>query len=322
MAGYDLMEAGRSPAEIRKLEARRKRMEAPIEDRSVLVKKTSTAAPIEDHSVPKKVVKKKVATRAKFGEGPSKTIMHKGRSMANVTADQLKKTGLKSTAAYMRRWKELGKRPTKATATPVKPTTTTTTTTTVKPAVSSRGGFNTRRADGVGPTTSSSGGGFSTRRADGVKLTPNEVARLRRVAEMKLAQADSATRRGPPKVDPQANPNTRRGPAPPPTPKEVARLRRVSEVESAERNSATRRGTRNLGGSTRASEVESAERNPATRRGTSRDNVQSRVDRAKRTGNQFVLLPEMLLKKGGVVKAPKKSIDGIARKGKTRAKHR
>ena len=138
-------------AALRKLNKReadrRANMPAPIEDRSV--------------PIPKTVKKTKTATKAKFGVGSSKTIMHNGRSMANVTGDQLKKTGLKSTAAYMRRWKELGKRPTTATATPVKPTTTTTTTT-VKPAVSSRGRNNARRrnitdgADGMGPTTSSS----------------------------------------------------------------------------------------------------------------------------------------------------------------------
>ena len=58
--------------------------------------------------------------KAKFGVGSSKTIMHNGRSMVNVTGDQLKKTGLSQTA-YMRRWKELGKRPTTA----VKPNATT-----------------------------------------------------------------------------------------------------------------------------------------------------------------------------------------------------
>jgi purine nucleoside phosphorylase len=53
---------------------------------------------------------------AKFGVGPSKTIMHKGRSMLNVTADQLKKTGL-TQEEYMKAWNKTGKRPTKATTT-------------------------------------------------------------------------------------------------------------------------------------------------------------------------------------------------------------
>jgi hypothetical protein len=50
-------------------------------------------------------------TTAKFGVGNDKTVMHNGRSMANVTAAQLKETGLKSTEAYMRRWDETGARP-------------------------------------------------------------------------------------------------------------------------------------------------------------------------------------------------------------------
>lgn len=245
--------------------------------------------------------------KAKFGVGPSKTIMHKGRSMANVTGDQLKKTGLKSTAAYMRRWKELGKRPTKAT--------TTANVTIVKPAVSG-----TKVVTPEARTTTPPPPPLNA--AEAREKAKAKQLRDARVAAMKLAEGNPATRRGPPMVDPQANPNTRRGPAPPPTPAEVARLKRVAEMELAEANPATRRGTRNLGGSTRAAEIERAEKDPATRRGTSRDNFQSKVDRAKRTGNQFVLLPEMLLKKGGVVKAPKKSIDGIASKGKTRAKHR
>jgi hypothetical protein len=54
-------------------------------------------------------------TTAKFGVGNDKTVMHNGRSMANVTAAQLKETGLKTTEAYMRRWDKTGTRPSKTT---------------------------------------------------------------------------------------------------------------------------------------------------------------------------------------------------------------
>jgi hypothetical protein len=53
---------------------------------------------------------KKVA-RARFGEGPSKTIIHKGKPLANVSATQLKKTGM-SLNKYLNAWNKTGKRPT------------------------------------------------------------------------------------------------------------------------------------------------------------------------------------------------------------------
>ena len=146
MAGYDLMTAGKSPAEIRRMKRRRRmlgagmggkadlyadmsKQDADMSKKDAEITKAEARmlgitggrkpAPIEDRSVPipKTVTETKTSPKkAKFGVGPSKTIMHNGISMANVTADQLKKTGLKSTKAYMRRWKELGKRPTTATA--------------------------------------------------------------------------------------------------------------------------------------------------------------------------------------------------------------
>ena len=53
---------------------------------------------------------KKVA-RARFGVGSSKTITHKGKSFANVSATQLKKTGM-SLPQYLNAWNKTGKRPT------------------------------------------------------------------------------------------------------------------------------------------------------------------------------------------------------------------
>ena len=87
-------------AALRKLNKReadrRANMPAPIEDRSV--------------PIPKTVKKTKTATKAKFGVGNGKTVMHNGRSMANVTADQLKKTGL-TLSQYMNSWDKTGARP-------------------------------------------------------------------------------------------------------------------------------------------------------------------------------------------------------------------
>lgn len=56
---------------------------------------------------------KKAAPKSKFGVGTSKTVQHKGRSMANVTKEQLQKSGYKSLTAYMNAWNKQGKRPTK-----------------------------------------------------------------------------------------------------------------------------------------------------------------------------------------------------------------
>lgn len=55
--------------------------------------------------------KKKPSVR--FGVGSNKIIKKDGKQFANVTADQLERTGL-SQAAYMKMWNKTGKRPTKA----------------------------------------------------------------------------------------------------------------------------------------------------------------------------------------------------------------
>lgn len=55
------------------------------------------------------------AMKSKFGVGSSKTIMHNGKELANVTAEQLKKTGM-SLREYMNAWNKSGSRPTKALA--------------------------------------------------------------------------------------------------------------------------------------------------------------------------------------------------------------
>ena len=60
----------------------------------------------------------------RIGTGSSKTFTRKdGKKIANVTAEQLKKTGL-SLTAYMNQWKKTGKRPTKSMVDPTwaKPT--------------------------------------------------------------------------------------------------------------------------------------------------------------------------------------------------------
>jgi hypothetical protein len=60
-----------------------------------------------------KTATKPAAKTSKFGVGSSKTIQHRGRSMANVTKEQLQKSGYKSLTAYMNAWNKQGKRPTK-----------------------------------------------------------------------------------------------------------------------------------------------------------------------------------------------------------------
>ena len=60
---------------------------------------------------PKKEKASPAPKRSKFGKGNAKTIKHKGRSMANVTAEQLKASGHKSLTAYMNAWNRSGKRP-------------------------------------------------------------------------------------------------------------------------------------------------------------------------------------------------------------------
>ena len=72
--------------------------------------KTSAAKPKTSVAKPKASAAKPAAASSKFGVGTSKTIMHKGREMANVTAEQLKGSGL-SLRAYMNQWNKSGNRP-------------------------------------------------------------------------------------------------------------------------------------------------------------------------------------------------------------------
>ncbi len=67
----------------------------------------------KSNTVTKATPTKKAAPKSKFGVGTSKTVQHKGRSMANVTKEQLQKSGYKSLTAYMNAWNKQGKRPTK-----------------------------------------------------------------------------------------------------------------------------------------------------------------------------------------------------------------
>lgn len=72
--------------------------------------KAAAAKPKTAAAKPKAAAAKPKASASKFGAGTSKTIMHKGREMANVTAEQLKASGL-SLRAYMNQWNKTGKRP-------------------------------------------------------------------------------------------------------------------------------------------------------------------------------------------------------------------
>jgi hypothetical protein len=54
--------------------------------------------------------KPKAAAASKFGRGTAKTIMHRDKEMANVTAEQLNASGL-SLREYMNQWNKTGKRP-------------------------------------------------------------------------------------------------------------------------------------------------------------------------------------------------------------------
>tara|TARA_R110000751_G_scaffold283578_1_gene386976 strand:+ start:439 stop:1368 length:930 start_codon:yes stop_codon:yes gene_type:complete len=306
MAGYDLMKAGRSPAEIRRLKKRRERMGAPIEDRSVSVKKTSTAAPIEDHSVPKKVAKKKVATKAKFGVGSSKTITHNGRSMANVTGDQLKKTGLKSTAAYMRRWKELGTRPTKATAAGAKRT-----------------------------------AAETARRRE---VATAAVSELRAKRKKRNAPADAAKKVVKPKATTTVKPTTTTTVKPTTTADRItAQGRRNNEraqltAPSAKRTAAEIARRRKVADAARKKYIEvnlAFQRDPeardiwqselgAYRRNKRNAPPSTQPQRMADSTSRTSPLRDMMFKKGGVVKAPKalkggKGRDGIAERGFTKA---
>ena len=89
-------------------------------DKAVTAEQTKRMAASKDKTVAQKrkratasskaPTKSKPAKTARFGVGTSKTITSKGKKMANVTAEQLKKTGL-SLRAYMNKWNKDGKRP-------------------------------------------------------------------------------------------------------------------------------------------------------------------------------------------------------------------
>jgi len=336
MAGYDLMKAGRSPAEIRRLKKRRERMGAPIEDRSVSVKKTSTAAPIEDHSVPKKVAKKKVATKAKFGVGSSKTITHNGRSMANVTGDQLKKTGLKSTAAYMRRWKELGTRPTKATAAGAKRTAAETARRR-EVATAAVSELRAKRKKRNAPADAAE----TARRRE---VATAAVSELRAKRKKRNAPADAAKKVVKPKATTTVKPTTTTTVKPTTTADRItAQGRRNNEraqltAPSAKRTAAEIARRRKVADAARKKYIGTElafQRDPEAR-----DNWQSELGAYRRnkrnappstqpqrmadSTSRTSPLRDMMFKKGGVVKAPKalkggKGRDGIAERGFTKA---
>jgi hypothetical protein len=134
MAGFEYRNAGRSPGDIRRREELDARMRATSKARKKPVKPTTVKPTTVKPTTVESTTAERVTaegrqdnaraqrlgsytapivkpTTARFGVGGDKTVMHNGRSMANVTADQLKETGLKSTEAYMRRWDETGARP-------------------------------------------------------------------------------------------------------------------------------------------------------------------------------------------------------------------
>ena len=64
--------------------------------------------PAKPKPTPAKKASPKKTTR--FGAGSSKTVTHNGKEMANVTKEQLEKTGL-TLRQYMNQWNKTGKRP-------------------------------------------------------------------------------------------------------------------------------------------------------------------------------------------------------------------
>jgi len=74
---------------------------------------TAAAKPKAAAAKPKAAAPKPAAAKSKvskFGVGTSKTVTHNGKEMANVTAEQLKGSGL-SLRAYMNQWNKTGNRP-------------------------------------------------------------------------------------------------------------------------------------------------------------------------------------------------------------------
>lgn len=398
MAGRELDETGKSPAEIRRLKARRKRMLAAAERRGGFNTRRGKAPAGKGGRTNAGEVDKPDATtaspkKAKFGAGPSKTIMHNGKSMANVTGDQLKKTGL-SLPAYMSLWKKLGTRPTKAAAADAREVDKPGTgkgNAKVKgrsPLVSSvedRGRRNNKRiqrlAEAAGaPTTT------TTKRSSLVSSVTDQgrrdnkraqrPAQAAEIARRKKAQAaeiarrkklsDATSKEYKKLVDSVRgqNPTARKyvyaGSAQRPErkgpPSFTQKLAQAADIQQPRRlpseadrrtpdaidrivgKTPTARGLQAVGVATAplaarraimgaANKLRNPRRGQATSTGVrpTKAELQALKDGVI-TQRELRRGPLSTFKKGGVVKAPKKaskkSIDGIASKGKTRAKHR
>jgi len=74
--------------------------------------KPTPAKPKPTPAKPKPTPAKKASPKktTRFGAGSSKTVTHNGKEMANVTKEQLEKTGL-TLRQYMNQWNKTGKRP-------------------------------------------------------------------------------------------------------------------------------------------------------------------------------------------------------------------
>ena len=101
----------------RKLRLRKEAYEKAMAERASSRRRrpssSTPASPAKPKAAAKPAAKstaKPAARKSKFGVGSSKTVMHNGRKMANVTAEQLKKTGL-SLRQYMNKWNKTGSRP-------------------------------------------------------------------------------------------------------------------------------------------------------------------------------------------------------------------
>jgi hypothetical protein len=128
MAGFESRNDGRNPGDI----SRRNKLHAAARARAEARKKPVKPTTVKPTTVKSTTAERVTAegrqanaraqrlgsytapivkpTTARFGVGGDKTVMHNGRSMANVTADQLKETGL-ALPQYMRLWGKTGKRP-------------------------------------------------------------------------------------------------------------------------------------------------------------------------------------------------------------------
>ena len=71
---------------------------------------TAKRKPTPTFKAAPKAAPKAAAKKSKFGVGSAKTVTHNGEKMANVSAEQLKKSGL-NLRAYMNQWNKTGKRP-------------------------------------------------------------------------------------------------------------------------------------------------------------------------------------------------------------------